>query len=148
MELTPRTLDDAAATATRAAVATRARSGGRRPRRRRWVPWPCWRSCWSALGVLVYKGLTDATLYFRNADEAVAQRDELGTKRFRLQGTVTDDPTRGRRRRQLRGRLQRRRRSRRHDGNPPELFQPGIPVVLEGHWDDGPTTSSTATGSS
>ncbi|HEY5699055.1 MAG TPA: cytochrome c maturation protein CcmE, partial [Acidimicrobiales bacterium] len=22
-----------------------------------------------------------------------------------------------------------------HQGDPPELFQPGIPVVLEGHWD-------------
>ena len=44
------------------------------------------------LGALVYKGLNDATLYFRNADEAVAQRDELGTKRFRLQGTVVGEP--------------------------------------------------------
>ena len=30
------------------------------------------------LGALVYKGLSDASLYFRNADEAVAQRDSLG----------------------------------------------------------------------
>jgi cytochrome c-type biogenesis protein CcmE len=24
----------------------------------------------------------------------------------------------------------------RHVGSPPELFRPGIPVVLEGHWDE------------
>jgi len=28
-----------------------------------------------------------------------------------------------------------------HQGDPPELFQPGIPVVLEGHW-DGDTFAS------
>ncbi|MGH9273728.1 MAG: cytochrome c maturation protein CcmE [Acidimicrobiales bacterium] len=87
------------------------------------------------LGVVVYQGLTSASLYFYNADEAVAQRDDLGDKRFRLQGTVLGDsivPT-----------------DQgvdftiafngvhvdvRHDGDPPELFQPGIPVVLEGRW--------------
>ena len=45
-----------------------------------------------AIGLFAYKGLSDATLYFRNADEAVAQRDSLGTKRFRLQGTVVGEP--------------------------------------------------------
>lgn len=88
------------------------------------------------LGVIVYQGLTSASLYFYNADEAVAQQDHLGDRRFRLQGTVLGDsihPT-----------------DQgvdftvtyngvevdvRHDGDPPELFQPGIPVVLEGRWD-------------
>jgi cytochrome c-type biogenesis protein CcmE len=41
-----------------------------------------------AIGFLLYKGLGDATTYFRNVDEALAQRDDLGTDRFRLQGTV------------------------------------------------------------
>jgi len=41
-----------------------------------------------AMAFLVVKGLGDATTFFRNADEAVAQRDSLGTKRFRLQGIV------------------------------------------------------------
>ena len=35
-----------------------------------------------------------------------------------------------------------------HDGDPPELFEPGIPVVLEGRWDADRRLSSTATGSS
>jgi cytochrome c-type biogenesis protein CcmE len=85
----------------------------------------------------VYKGLSDATLYFRNADEAVAQRDELGDRRFRLQGTVAGDPV-------VEGNtvtfdvvyggvsvpVA-------HTGTPPELFRAGIPVVLEGRWREG-----------
>ena len=87
------------------------------------------------LGVVVYQGLTEASLYFYNADEAVAQRADLGDKRFRLQGTVvdgsvatTDDGV---------GftvvyagasvDVQ-------HEGDPPELFQTGMQVVVEGRW--------------
>lgn len=86
-----------------------------------------------AIGFLAYKGLGDATTFFRNADQAVAQRDSLGTKRFRLQGTVVpgtikDDgakvdfdvefkcvivPVI-------------------HSGSRPDLFKEGIPVVVEG----------------
>ncbi|MGY6501304.1 MAG: cytochrome c maturation protein CcmE domain-containing protein [Acidimicrobiales bacterium] len=88
-----------------------------------------------ALLVVVANGLGDATLFFRNADEAVAQRDELSDRRFRIQGlvdggSITDtdrgvdfvityngvDVTIS------------------HIGDPPDLFQPGIPVVLEGRW--------------
>jgi cytochrome c-type biogenesis protein CcmE len=87
-----------------------------------------------AVGVVAYQGLTSASLYFYNADEAVAERDTLGDKRIRVQGTVQEGvettaegvtftiafngvevPVI-------------------HDGDPPELFEPGIPVVLEGHW--------------
>jgi cytochrome c-type biogenesis protein CcmE len=83
----------------------------------------------------VVRALDDATLFFRNADEAVAQRDELGTSRFRLQGLVVPgsvgdypggvefivgfngvDVTVE------------------HSGDPVELFGDGIPVVLEGRW--------------
>ena len=82
----------------------------------------------------------DAATFFRNADEAVAERDELGTKRFRLQGTVVPgtietvgtgvefdvefhcESVRVR-----------------HEGDPPELFKPGIPVVLEGAYAEPPS---------
>lgn len=88
------------------------------------------------LGVVVYQGLTSASLYFYNADEAVEQRADLGDRRFRLQGTVIGDSINAT-------------PSGvdftvafdsvlvdvRHQGDPPELFQPGIPVVLEGRWD-------------
>ncbi|HVL28741.1 MAG TPA: cytochrome c maturation protein CcmE [Acidimicrobiales bacterium] len=89
----------------------------------------------AALAFLVVKGLGNATLYFRTADEAVAQREALGERRFRIQGTVVPGSV------QPVG----------HDvafeieangvavavlhrGDPPELFQPGIPVVLEGRF--------------
>lgn len=39
-------------------------------------------------GFLVVKALGSASTFYRNVDEAVAQKQTLGTKRFRLQGTV------------------------------------------------------------
>jgi cytochrome c-type biogenesis protein CcmE len=88
-----------------------------------------------ALGFLVFKGLNNATLYFYNADEAVAQRDHLGDRRFRLQGTVVGDTVRktsdGV---QFTVAFNGARVEVHHVGDPPELFQPDIPVVLEGRW--------------
>ena len=87
------------------------------------------------IGFVAYQGLTEASLYFYNADEAVAQREELGDERIRVQGVVQDDIeavdgggvlftiTFNDEVMQVV-----------HEGDPPELFEPGIPVVLEGHW--------------
>jgi cytochrome c-type biogenesis protein CcmE len=94
-----------------------------------------------ASAFLLVKGLGDSVTYFKNADEAVAARDDLGTKRFRVQGTVVDGSV------EQVGTLvefdiefhcevlhvQ-------HDGDPPELFKPGIPVVLEGAFLKGSDT--------
>ena len=86
-----------------------------------------------ALAFLVIQGLGNATTFYRNADEVVAKRPSLGTKRFRLQGVVVPNsikdvgadvdfvvefncakvPVH-------------------HTGQRPELFKGGIPVVLEG----------------
>lgn len=91
----------------------------------------------AGLAFVVVQGLTNATLYFRNADEAVAQREELGDRRFRLQGRVVDDAV--------------------NEGDVvafevefndvtvpvestdglPSLFEPGRPVVLEGRFASG-----------
>ena len=84
-----------------------------------------------ALGFLVFRGLGNATVYFKTADEAVAQRDELGARRFRIEGAVVDEPKDGRF--EIRG--ERETVSVVHTGDVPQLMQPGIPVVLEGHWD-------------
>ncbi len=137
MELTPRALDDDDVTAEEGEVTTRAPRGRDRRTRRRWVPLVVLAVVVLGLGALVYKGLSDATLYFRNADEAVAQRDELGSKRFRLQGTVVGEP-------QVDGDDVRFQVAYNgvsvdveHVGTPPDMFRPGIPVVLEGHWADG-----------
>jgi cytochrome c-type biogenesis protein CcmE len=94
------------------------------------------------LAVIAIQALGDASLFFLNADEAVAQRDDLGADRFRLQGTVVP------------GSVDEEDDSVRfevvfndvtvdvdHEGDPPELFQPGIPVVLEGRWQGETFTS-------
>ena len=90
----------------------------------------------AALGFLVVQGLGNATLYFRTADEAVAQRDSLGTRRFRIEGDVVAGSVR------QSGELVAFTIASKgvtvpvlHEGDPPEMFKPGIPVVLEGHFD-------------
>jgi cytochrome c-type biogenesis protein CcmE len=135
MELTPRTFADTGTDGEGGALATKPRAGDRR-RRRRWVPLAVLGVVLVALGVLVFKGLSDATLYFRNADEAVAQRESLGTKRFRLQGTVTGAPADAAGVVSFAVTFNGASVDVRHVGSPPELFRPGIPVVLEGHWDE------------
>lgn len=88
-----------------------------------------------ALGFVVWQGLNNATRYFYSVDEAVERRDDLGDRRFRLQGTVVD------------GTVERDAdrvvfevtfhcvdAEVRHIGDPPELFKAGQAVVLEGHW--------------
>ena len=42
----------------------------------------------AAFGFLVWKGLGDATVYFKTADEAVRDKAKLGTHRFRIEGTL------------------------------------------------------------
>lgn len=44
----------------------------------------------AALGLVVFNGLTDAATFYYNVDEAVAQQDELGDQRFRMQGNVIE----------------------------------------------------------
>ena len=89
----------------------------------------------AALGFLVVQGLGNATLYFRTADEAVAQRQSLGTKRFRIEGTVVAGTVH-----QVGDQVAFSIENKGvtvpivHKGDPPELFKPGIPVVLEGRF--------------
>lgn len=93
------------------------------------------------VGVITFRLLSDATLFFYNVDEAVELRGTLEDERFRIQGSpgaetvalevdfeqavafsidfegVVADAV--------------------HVGSPPDLFQPGVPVVLEGRWVQG-----------
>lgn len=88
-----------------------------------------------AIGFLLYKGLGNATVYFKTADEAVAQRSHLGSRRFRIEGAVVTGSVHqvgdGVRFRIINAGVE---VPVVHHGDPPELFQDGIPVVLEGHW--------------
>ena len=94
-----------------------------------------------ALAFLVLQGLGNATTYFRNADEAVAQRRQLGDDRFRLQGTVVPGSVR-QAGDEVEFRVEYHCQSVgvRHRGDPPELFADGIPVVLEGAFAPGSDT--------
>jgi cytochrome c-type biogenesis protein CcmE len=81
------------------------------------------------------RSLGASTVYFRTADEAVAQKAKLGTKRFRIEGTVVADTVRATNDTTRFAIAENGTRVEvAHRGDPPELFQPGIPVVLEGHW--------------
>jgi cytochrome c-type biogenesis protein CcmE len=134
MELTPRQPDGDEFAPGEPGVpgAARARRG-----RRRWLPLAVLAVVALGIGTFVYKGLSDAALYFRNADEAVAQRDELGSRRFRLQGTVVDEPAVDGDRLSFAVVYNGVEVDVAHTGTPPDLFRPGVPVVLEGHWRDG-----------
>ena len=95
-----------------------------------------WQVVVGALVFIAAQSLGSATLFFYNADEAVANKDDLGTDRFRLQGTVEEGSVR-----QSDDRVEfvvffgGSEVDVVHEGDPPELFQPNIPVVLEGNWD-------------
>ena len=89
-----------------------------------------------AIGFLVFQGLGSATTYFYRVDEALAKQDSLGERRIRLEGLVQAEPTSGPDGTEFvvegeSGKTV----EVVHQGDPPELFQPGIPVVLEGHFD-------------
>jgi cytochrome c-type biogenesis protein CcmE len=135
MELTPRTGPDS--------EGGEAASGS--PRRKRRVSLPAMALLVVVVaigGFVIVKALGSATTFYRNADEAVAQRDSLGVKRFRLQGTVVPGtiaqtgegvtfeisyngvPI-----------------TVHHVGDPPEMFKENQAVLLEGHFDaDGTDT--------
>jgi cytochrome c-type biogenesis protein CcmE len=97
----------------------------------------------AALLVLVFQGLGNATVYFKTADEAVAQRAKLGSHRFRIEGTVQPGAyTAGQNTSFVIA----------NNGvtvpvlysndKTPALFKPGIPVVLEGHFTTAGTFAS------
>ena len=92
-----------------------------------------------AFGTILAVGLGSSLNYFETVDQALAHKPALGTTTFRLEGVVVP------------GSIQRRAgavafvvagsKQNRIDvvnhGSPPQLFQPGIPVVVVGHFDHG-----------
>jgi cytochrome c-type biogenesis protein CcmE len=107
------------------------------PERRRIRNWLIMGVLGLALVVILYQALTSARVFFYNVDEAIDRREELGDRTFRIQGTVMteaalddvgamvftiafNDET----------------AEVRHVGDEPsDLFELGIPVVAEGHWE-------------
>jgi len=103
------------------------------------------RLSWRVLGVfalliaafifLLVEGLGSSLNYFDTVDQAVAHRVSLGTSTFRLEGVVVPGTVH-----RLRDGVSfvaagsRHRVSVVNHGNPPQLFQPDIPVVVVGHF--------------
>lgn len=88
-----------------------------------------------AIGFLLYKGLGNSLVYFRTVAGAVHDRAQLGNSVFRLEGVVVPGSihTTGTgvdfavEAQNVSVEV--------HDSaNPPQLFQPNIPVVLVGHF--------------
>ena len=88
-----------------------------------------------ALGFIVFKGLGDATVFFKTADEAVRDKAELGDRRFRVEGVVVDVPKPDGKNLVFEIESDGERVPVVHSGDQPaETFRQGIPVVLEGRW--------------
>ena len=114
---------------------------------RKWVTTGIAALAFVAVGAVLAKGIGDAALFFRNADEAVAEHEELGQKRFKVQGLVVAESVE------------------QFDdivlftiefnevgvdvaykGVPPQLFAEGLAVVLEGQFRDGDAPANTRFG--
>jgi cytochrome c-type biogenesis protein CcmE len=96
-----------------------------------------------AIGYLLYQGLSNATVYFRTADQAVADRTQLGTSDFRIEGTVENDVQRVGTDTDFNIYANHVTVSIVASSEPTQLFQPNIPVVLEGHW-QGPVFAASS----
>lgn len=105
-----------------------ARSG-----RRRWAPIVVLCVLGLVVGIIALQA-RGASLYFKNADEAVAQKESLGTTRFRLQGTVVGKPTEQDTATVFKVQYGGVNVTVRHTGSEPAMFKAGIPVVAEGRW--------------
>jgi cytochrome c-type biogenesis protein CcmE len=85
--------------------------------------------------VLLTVVLSENVVYFRTVSEAVAEREDRGTDRFRLAGAVVpgsiEETTNGVRFALTDGE---RTVEVEHRGDPPELFKKNAPVVCEGRW--------------
>jgi len=88
----------------------------------------------AAVGFLLWQGLQNATQYFLTAAQAVAKKSELGTSQFRIEGTVLPDVRRVGTKTDFSIYADKVTVAVVDSEDPPQLFKPGIPVVLEGHW--------------
>jgi cytochrome c-type biogenesis protein CcmE len=79
--------------------------------------------------------LSENVVYFRTVTEAVDNRKDEGTSRFRMAGGVVDDSiTETRNGANFEVTDGRNTVVVRHGGDTPALFKDGAPVVVEGHW--------------
>ncbi|MCI2976300.1 MAG: cytochrome c maturation protein CcmE [Ferrimicrobium sp.] len=97
----------------------------------------------AALGFVLFKGATNSLEYFLTVQQANAARAKLGDTSFRMEGVVVPgsvDPTPAGVDFTIRYNHAEDRVT--EIGNPPELFQPSIPVVIQGHFQGNVFVSS------
>lgn len=105
-----------------------------RRRRRAWIAIGMCAGAVVAIVVLAVV-LSENVVYFRTVSEAVEQRAEQGTDRFRLAGEVVPGSIR-----EVRGGVRfevtdgKATAAVVHQGDPPDLFEAGAPIVCEGRW--------------
>ena len=104
-----------------------------KPRLRYWVAAA---ACVGAIGFLLFGGLRGNVVYYRTVPEALARKENGDSSRFRLAGavvpgTVQETPT-GVTFAVTDGTST---ITVNNEGDPPELFTDGAPVVCDGHWD-------------
>lgn len=96
-----------------------------------------------AISFVISRALTDATQFYLTADEAVARQAELGGRSFRLEGTVVEGSTvKTAQGVDFEVSSSGTRVLVHHRGDPPQLFQACIPVVVEGRWQQGAFAST------
>jgi cytochrome c-type biogenesis protein CcmE len=124
---------DAAIASVAPAPPRRRPQASRGQRRRMWVVGAV---ILAAIGFLVFKGLTSAVVFFKTANEAIAQRSTLGNSAFQLEGTVVNGSVH-----HLSGDVYRFALESsgvtvnvENAGDPPQMFRPGLPVVVVGHF--------------
>jgi cytochrome c-type biogenesis protein CcmE len=106
------------------------------PRRAgRWRLWAVGAVLVAAFALLLVEGLGSSLNYFETVDQALAHRTTLGARTFRLEGVVVPGTVH-----RIPGGVTFVAAGTTHHvdvvnhGNPPQLFQPDIPVVVVGHF--------------
>ena len=97
----------------------------------------------AVLGFVLFKGASNALEYYLTVQQANSARARLSNQTFRMEGVVVPgsiDPTSS-------GVDFTIRYNRAEDrvieiGNPPQLFQPNIPVIIQGHFQGNSFVSS------
>jgi cytochrome c-type biogenesis protein CcmE len=88
-----------------------------------------------AVSFLLLEGLSNATVYFKTADQAVADKAALGHRQFRIEGTVEPGVHQVGTTTDFSIYANGVRVAVVDSADPPQLFKAGVPVVLDGHWE-------------
>jgi cytochrome c-type biogenesis protein CcmE len=88
----------------------------------------------AAIAFLVVEGLGNATEYYKTVPQAVADQASLGTRHFRIMGTVDNDVKQAGHTTTFSITYERVTAQVVDSKEPPQLFKPGVPVVLDGYW--------------